>query len=187
MPPARCGQHPRDDRPEGRNPPDCTAYDPSAVPEWARETIALIAREHPQDLACHLDRVAEIEAAKRHTAGHPPSPPMGSRDLLHLSAIQAWQVLARGQPAPGLDPDLEQVIYEAFVTSDGHHVDQLCEGWLETARRCGIAVDDEHGDLLPDVLDAISHTVSAAIWFGLTTGYLTLTGSYHIPRKLLPQ
>jgi hypothetical protein len=30
------------------------------------------------------------------------------------------------------------------------------------------------------MLDAISHTISAAIWFGLTTGYLTLTGRYTI-------
>jgi hypothetical protein len=36
----------------------------------------------------------------------------------------------------------------------------------------------------PDVLDAITHTVSAAIWFGLTTGYLTLTGRYHIRKYL---
>ena len=32
---------------------------------------------------------------------------------------------------------------------------------------------------------AISDTVSAATWFGLATGYLTLTGSYHILRKFL--
>ena len=31
------------------------------------------------------------------------------------------------------------------------------------------------------MLDAISRTISAAIWFGLTTGYLTLTGRYTIP------
>jgi hypothetical protein len=55
----------------------------------------------------------------------------------------------------------------------------------ELARQCGIAVDDEYGDLLPGVLDATSRTVSQAIWFGLTTGYLTLTGSYYIPRKFL--
>ncbi len=124
------------------------------------------------------------EAAKRHAAEHPPTE---ARDLLHLAAIQAWQALASGQPAPGLDPDLEQAIYEAFVTRDGHaQVDLLCEDWLEVARQCGIAVDDGHGNLLPDVLDAISHTVSAAIWYGLTTGYLTMTGgSYHIPRKFL--
>jgi hypothetical protein len=35
------------------------------------------------------------------------------------------------------------------------------------------------------MLDAISHTISAAIWFGLTTGYLTLTGRYTIARKFL--
>jgi len=93
---------------------------------------------------------------------------------------------ASGQPAPELDPDLEHDIYEAFVTSDGHaQVDLLCEGWLDLARQSGITVDDGHGNLLPDALDAISHTVSAAIWFALTTGYLTLTGRYHLPRKFL--
>ena len=46
-------------------------------------------------------------------------------------------------------------------------------------------MEGEHGDLLPDVDDAITRTVTAAIWFGITTGYLTLTGSYHIPRKFL--
>jgi hypothetical protein len=163
------------------------AYDPSALPQWARETIAQIAREHPENLADHLARVAEIEAAKRYAAGHPPTPPQPAnlRDLLHLSAIQAWQALAGGQPAPGLDPDLEQAIYEAFTTGDGHQVDQFCEDWLDLARQCGITVDDEHGELRPDVLDAISHTVSAAIWYGLTTAYLTLTSGYHIPRKWL--
>jgi hypothetical protein len=168
-------------------PRDPETYDPSTVPEWARETIAQIAREHPENLAYNLDRVAEIEAAKRHAAGHPPTPPepANPRDLLHLSAIQAWQALASGQPAPGLDPDVEQAIYEAFTTSDGHQVDQLCDDWLNLARQRGITVDDERGELRPDLLDAISHTISAAIWYGLTTGYLTLTGSYHIPRKFM--
>jgi hypothetical protein len=27
--------------------------------------------------------------------------------------------------------------------------------------------------------------VTAAIWFGITAGYFTLTGSYYIPRKYL--
>src|SRR6266571_2182018 len=64
---------------------------------------------------------AHDEAAKRHAAEHPPPQPTEARDLLHLAAIQAWQALASGQPAPGLDPDpdLEQAIYEAFVTRDG--------------------------------------------------------------------
>ena len=44
---------------------------------------------------------------------------------------------------------------------------------------------DEHGHLRPEVDAAITRTVTAAIWFGITTGYLTLTGSYHIPRKYL--
>ena len=73
-----------------------------------------------------------------------------------------------------------------FRDGERDHVDQLCEEWLELARGRGIPVHDKHGDLLPDVDDAITHTVSAAIWFGLTTGYLSLTGSYHIPRKFLP-
>lgn len=152
-------------------------------------SIAQIAREHPQNLAHHLDQVAEIEAARRRAAPTPPPPPENPRDLLHLSAIRTWQALARGRPAPDLDPaDLERAIYEAFVTSDGWHpVDRRCEGWLDQARQCGLAVDDEQGDLpRPDVLDAITRTVAAAIWFGLTTGYLTLTGKYTIPRKFLP-
>ena len=63
--------------------------------------------------------------------------------------------------------DLEQAIYEAFATSDGWHpVDHPCDGWLDLARQCGLAVADRDGTLLPDVLDAISHIVPAAIWFG---------------------
>ena len=92
--------------------------------------------------------------------------------------------LADGRPARDLDlADLEQAIYEGFVTSDSWHpVDQLCERRLDLARQCGLAVDDEQGDLpRTDMLDAIFRTISAAIWFGLTTGYLTLTGRYTIP------
>lgn len=132
--------------------------------------------------------MAEIEAARRRAAENPPPPPDNPRDLLHLSAIRTWQALAGGRPAPDLDlADLEQAIYEGFVTSDSWHpVDQLCERWLDLASQCGLAVDDEQGDLpRTDMLDAISHTISAAIWFGLTTGYLTLTGRYTIPRKFL--
>lgn len=63
-------------------------------------------------------------------------------------------------------------------------VEQLIEDWYELARQCGITVHDEHGDLLPEVDDAITRTVTSAIWFGLTTGFLTLTeGRYQIPRK----
>lgn len=81
---------------------------------------------------------------------------------------------------------MQQAIYEAFETSDGRNqVDQLCGDWLDLARQHDFPVADERGDLLPDVDDAITRTVTAAIWFGLTTGYLTVTGSYHIPCKLL--
>jgi len=52
------------------------------------------------------------------------------------------------------------------------------------ARQHGIPVEDEHGDLLPGVDDAITNTVSA-IRFGVTTGYLTLAGRYHISRRFL--
>ncbi len=148
------------------------AYDPAAVPQWARETIALIAREQPERLAFHLGHVAEIEAAGRNRAEHPPPPPpAGPRDILHLAAIQAWQALASGQPAPALDPAaLEQTIHEAFTPGEGWHpVDQLCEDWLALARQHGIPVQGEDGDPLPGVLDAIERTVSAAIWFAAIT------------------
>jgi hypothetical protein len=123
-----------------------------------------------------------------HPAGNPSPLPEDPRDLLHLVAIRAWQALAGGRPAPGLDPaDLQQAIYQAFATGDGWHpVDRLCEGWLDLAPQCGLAVDDVRANLpRPDVLDAIGHTVAAAIWFDLIVGYLTLTGRCAIPRKFL--
>ena len=71
------------------------------------------------------------------------------------------------------------------MASDGDsHVDRLCEDWLVLAAECGLVVEDEHGNLLPDVLDAILRTITQAIWFGLTTGCLTLSGSYTIPHRL---
>jgi hypothetical protein len=165
---------------------DPKSYDPGTVPEWARESIARIAREHPESLDWHLGQVAEIEAAKRRTAGR-PLPPAEPRDLLHLAAIEAWQALASGEPAPDIDPlSLQQAIYEVFSAGNCiSPVEQLCEDWYGLARSYGIRVDDEDGDLLPDVDDAITRTVTAAIWFGITTGYFALTGSYHIPRKYL--
>lgn len=180
MPPDRCGQHPR---PDDRNP-----YDAGAVPEWARKSVARIAREDPESLPYWLGHVAEVEAAKQYCAEHPPAPPalpQDPRDFLHLCAIHAWQAIASGQPAPDLDPaDLEQEISDAF--GGNSPVDQLCEDWLKAARQRGITVDDEHGEILFDVLETISDTVTAAIWFGLTTGYMTITGScYNIPRKFL--
>jgi hypothetical protein len=187
MPPARRARHPRPEHPEGRSPRDSESYDPRTVPAWARESIAQIAREHPENLAFHLVHVAEIETAKRHTAERPPLP-AGPREVLHLAAIEAWQSLASGRPAPVLDPVvLYQVMYDVFTAGDGiSPVEQLIEDWYGLARQCGIRVHDEHGDLQPDIDDAITRTVTAAIWFGITTGYLTLTGgSYRIPCKYL--
>ena len=169
--------------------PDPKICDPGTSPEWARASIARIAREHPGNLSCHLAWVAEIEAAKRHAAGHRPRPPVPAepRDLLHLAAIEAWQSLASGRPAPVLDPViLYQVMYDVFTTGNGiSPVEQLIEDWYDLARQCGIRVHDEHGDLLPEVDAAITRTVTVAIWFGITTGYLALTGSYRIPRRYL--
>jgi hypothetical protein len=170
-------------------PCESQPYDPSAVPEWARESIAQIAREHPENLAHWLAQVAEIETAKQHAAEHPPvlpAPPEDPRDFLHLCAIEAWRAMASGQPAPGLDPAaLEHEIYEAF--GGNSPVDRLCDDWLKTARERGITVDDEHGEILPDVLHIITRTITAAFWSGLTTGHFTITRRrYSIPRQFLP-
>jgi hypothetical protein len=163
------------------------SYDPAAVPEWAREAIARTAREHPEHLAGRLDHVAAIEAARQHGTKRPTALPDDPRDILHLAAIRAWQALASGKPAPVLDPQgLEEAISEAFTAGNGiSPVDQMCSDWLEMADRCGIPVHDAHGDLRPEVDEAITRTVTAAIWFGITTGYLTLTrGRYRVPRNL---
>jgi hypothetical protein len=113
-------------------------------------------------------------------------PSSEARDFLHLSAIRAWQAITSGNPAPAIDPlALQQEICEAFTAGNGiSPVEQLVEDWYDLARRYGIPVYDEHGDLRPEVDDAITRTVTAAIWFGITTGYLTLAGTYRIPRKL---
>jgi hypothetical protein len=144
---------------------------------------------YPENLPQHLNWVAEIEAAKQRTpTSTSQALPMNARDFLHLAAIRAWQAIANGQPAPQLDLlDLRLEIYEAFETSGGHNpVDQIYDTWLELARQHGIPVAGDLGDLLPDLDDAITGTITAAVWFGITTGYFTLTRRYHIPRKLLP-
>jgi hypothetical protein len=45
--------------------------------------------------------------------------------------------------------------------------------------------DDLASDLLSEVDDAVTDLITSAIWFGITTGYLTLAGSYQIPRRFL--
>jgi hypothetical protein len=158
-----------------------------AVPTWARESIDQIARQHPGALASHLGHVAEIEAAKRRVPQQPLPPPAEARGILHFAAIEAWQALASGEPAPGLDPvALFQVMHDTFAAGNGiSPVEQLIEDWYELARQCGINVNDEHGDLRPGIDQAITRTVTAAIWFGITAGYLALTDSYYVPRRYL--
>jgi hypothetical protein len=143
---------------------DPQTHDPGAVPEGARETITRIAREHPGNRACRL-----------------------ARDSLHLAAIEAWQAIASDRAAPDIDPaDLFQDMHDAFAAGTGiSPVEQLIEDWYELALQSGINVSDEHGDLRPGIDQAITRTVTAAIWFGVTAGYFTLTGSYYIPRKYL--
>jgi hypothetical protein len=111
----------------------------------------------------------------------------GARDCLHLAAIEAWQAIAEGRPAPAIDPlALYQDIHDTFTGGSGiSPVEQLIEDWYDQARQCGITVDGADGDLRPDIDDAITRTVIASIWFGITTGYLTLAGNYHIPRRFL--
>ena len=113
-------------------------------------------------------------------------PPDNPRDFLHLLAIEAWQAITRRRPAPDMDPAiLFQEMIDAFGTGSGiSPVERLIDDWYELAGTCGITVTDEHGELRPDIDQAITHTVTASIWFGITTGYLTLTGSYRIPHRL---
>jgi hypothetical protein len=64
-----------------------------------------------------------------------------ARDILHLSAIWTWQVIASGQSAPGIDPlALQQAICEALATSNGiSSVEGLCEDWFVLTSQRGIA------------------------------------------------
>jgi hypothetical protein len=39
------------------------------------------------------------------------------------------------------------------------------------------------GDLLPEVDEAVTGLITTTIWFGITAGYLTLTGSHGIPAR----
>jgi hypothetical protein len=165
------------------------AYDPDAVPEWARRQTGRIAREHPESLAIWLEHVAEVETARQRTAANPPAepdPPQDPRDFLHLLAIDAWRALASGQPAPDLETVfLGQEIRNAFGGTSP--VDELFDDWLEAARESGITVDDEDGDILPAVTQTIMPVLTAAFWSGLTAGHHAIVGGrYFVPRKLMP-
>lgn len=63
-------------------------------------------------------------------------------------------------------------------------VEQLIDDWYELACKCGITVTDEDDVLRPDIDQAITRTVTASIWSGMTVGYLTFTDSYRIPHRL---
>lgn len=116
-----------------------------------------------------------------------PDLPEETRGFLHLSAIRAWQAIADGRPVPEIDPlALHPDICEAFTDGNGTSpVEQIIGDWYDQARQCGITVNDEHGNLRPGIDDAITRAVVASVWFGITTGYLTLAGSYRIPRRFL--
>src|SRR5579859_7767492 len=104
-----------------------------------------------------------------------------SRDDLYLAAIEAWQALARRQPTPAMDPaELFQELHDLFASGASiTPVEQLIEDWYELARQCGINVNDEHGELRPDVDEAITRVVTASIWFGVTTGYHAIASGAH--------
>jgi hypothetical protein len=109
-----------------------------------------------------------------------------ARDALHQAAVEAWQAVARRQPAPDLDPDeLFQALHLLFAPGSAiSPVEQLIEDWYELARQCGINVNDDNGELRPDVDEAITRVVTASIWFGITTGHHAIAGGAHfVPRK----
>jgi hypothetical protein len=152
--------------------------------------VIQVERDQPDALPHILNWLADIESAKTYLAEHPAPPPtlLSPLDYLYLSVIQTWVALSEDSPAPTLGrQDLHEAIYSEFRTHDGqHHVDRLCDEWLAAAREIGLAVEDDDGDLLPDVCEAITHTVSEAIWFALTEGYATMTGGrYDVPHRFL--
>ena len=109
-----------------------------------------------------------------------------ARDALHQAAVEARQAVARRQPAPDLDPDeLFQALHLLFAPGSAiSPVEQLIEDWYELARQCGINVNDENGELRPDVDEAITRVVTASIWFGITTGHHAVAGGVQfVPRQ----
>jgi len=154
-------------------------YIPTESPPPARGWDLLATRRlrHLAVAAQHAFAFGGLAALVR-----PVPEPQGRESSRRGIRRRGWLPPWHGQSATRRLSDLERAIYEVFATSDGWHpVDQLCEDWLDLARQRGLAVADQNGELPPDVLDAISHTVSAVIWFGLTTGYLRLTGRYAFP------
>jgi hypothetical protein len=109
-----------------------------------------------------------------------------AREDLYLAAVEAWQAIARRQPAPDMDPaELFQELHLVFAPGSAvSPVEQLIEDWYELARQRGINVNDEHGELRSDVDEAITRIVTASIWFGITTGHHAIASGVHfVPRK----
>jgi hypothetical protein len=122
--------------------------------------------------------------------GLPAALQASARDDLHLAAIRAWQALARQQPASAMDPaELFQELHDLFASGSSiTPVEQLVEDWYELARQCGINVNDEDGELRPDVDEAITRIVTASVWFGITAGHHAITGGAHsVPRRFAGQ
>jgi hypothetical protein len=110
-----------------------------------------------------------------------------AREDLRQAAVEARQAIARRQPAPDLDPsELFQALHLLFAPGSAiSPVEQLIEDWYELARQCGINVNDENGELRPEIDEAITSVVTASIWFGITTGHHAIEGGAHfVPRKL---
>ncbi len=110
-----------------------------------------------------------------------------AREDLHLAAIEAWEAIDRNQPAPDIDPaELFEELHLLFAPGNAiSPVEQLIEDWYELARQSGINVNDENGDLRPEIDQAITRAVTASVWFGITTGYQAIAGGPHpVPRKL---
>ena len=116
--------------------------------------------------------------------------PLHSGPTAGLSIIATFTCpWKRQRPArPRLDLlALYQAICEASEISGSQNpIDQFYSNWEDVARQHAITVTDEHGDLLPDLDDAITGLITAAIWSGISIGYFTIAGGhYHIPRKFL--
>jgi hypothetical protein len=95
--------------------------------------------------------------------------------------------MARRQPAPAPDlTELSAVICDAFETPDGNLIDQVYDTWYRVAREQGVTLTDERGDFLQHLEFAVNEVITAAIWFGITTGHQVIAGdSYHVPRRLM--
>jgi hypothetical protein len=119
--------------------------------------------------------------------GPPPPPPDNARGYLHLAAIGAWQAIACRRPAPDMGPSvLFREMPDVFGAGSAISppVGQLIGEWWELAPERGIAVAGGDEGLRPGIGQAITRTVTASIWVGVTTGCLTLTGGQGIPDRL---